>query len=322
MRIVVLDGYTLNPGDLSWEDLASINGVEDFIVYERTRSKRVITRAKDADILFTNKTVLTAEHFEELPNCKYIGIFATGHNVVDVAAAAKKGITVTNVPAYSTLSVAQHVFALLLELCLKIQEHSTAVRAGEWSKSIDFSFRKSTLTEIAGKTLGVIGFGETGRKVAEIAYTFDMNVLAYKPNPDTSYSHENFSWVTFDEILAQSDILSLHCPLKEDNHGMIDKNALAKMKPSAFLINTARGGLLVEQDVADALNSHKLAGAALDVLAAEPPPEDNPLLTAQNCIITPHIAWATKEARIRLMNAVVQNLKNFLEGNPTNVVSK
>ncbi|MCL2015687.1 MAG: D-2-hydroxyacid dehydrogenase [Defluviitaleaceae bacterium] len=320
MKIVVLDGYTLNPGDLSWDGLKNL--ATDFTVYERTAPSEVVARSAGADVLFTNKTVLTAEHFDALPTVKYVGIFATGYNVVDTAAAAKKGVTVTNVPAYSTYSVAQHAFALLLELCLHPQEHSEAVRAGEWAKSIDFSFRKYPLIELQGKTLGIIGFGEIGRKMAEIAYTFGLNVLAYKPNPDANYKHPDFAWVTFDEILEQSDILTLHCPLTPDSQGMINKSALAKMKSSAFLINTARGGLLVEQDVADALNNDKLAGAGLDVLSTEPPAHDNPLLTAKNCIITPHIAWASKEARLRLMVAVIQNLNQFLNGTPINVVSK
>ena len=317
MKIVVLDGYTLNPGDLSWSALEQIG---DLTVYDRTPADQIIARSKGADILFTNKTPLMEASLAELAGLKYIGILATGYNVVDIEAAAKRGITVTNVPGYSTPSVAQLTFALLLELCNHVQAHSDAVREGEWTKSVDFSFWKYPILELQGKTMGIIGFGQIGRKVAEIAYAFGLNVIGHSRTIDKQYAHTHFKWTGLDALLQESDIVSLHCPLFPENEGMMNKHTLSKMKQTAFFLNTARGGLIVEEDLADALNNGGIAGAGLDVLSVEPPLTDNPLLTAKNCIMTPHIAWASKESRSRLMDIVVDNLRRFLDHDPINVV--
>jgi len=319
MRIVVLDGYALNPGDLSWDGLEKIG---DVTVYERTAVESIIERAAGAEIVFTNKTPLSAETIAKLPGLKYIGVLATGYNVVDVKAAAQHGVVVTNIPTYGTYSVAQMVFALLLELCHHIQRHSDSVKAGDWSRSSDFCYWNYPLVELAGKTMGIIGFGRIGRQVANIAATLGMNVLAadsFKGNPPAL---ENFRWAEIPELLQKSDVVSLHCPLFPETQGLINKNTLSMMKESAFLINTSRGPLIVEEDLAEVLNTGKIAGAGLDVLSVEPPKSDNPLLSAKNCLITPHIAWATKEARARLMDTAVKNLKAFVEGYTVNVVKK
>jgi len=318
MKIVILDGHATNPGDLSWVGLEELG---DVTVYERTPSDLIIQRSKYASILLTNKTVLGEDEFSQLPNLRYVGILATGYNTVDIMAAKDRGIIVTNIPAYSTDSVAQMVFALILELCFHVQEHSNAVYAGEWAASKDFSFWKYPLIELAGKTLGIVGFGRIGRKTAEIAYAFGMNVIGYGIRPDLSYTHSNFKWATMDELLPESDFVSLHCPLFPETKGIINKTQLAKMKKSAFLINTSRGPLVVEEDLCEALNNDRIAGAAVDVLSVEPPKEGNPLLSAKNCIITPHIAWATTEARGRLISIAVDNVRHFQEKNPINVVN-
>jgi glycerate dehydrogenase len=318
MKIVVLDGYTLNPGDLSWEELAKIG---ELTIYDRTPPDQIIPRAGGAEIILTNKTVLAEDSLSRLPDVKYIGLLATGYNTVDVAFAAKHGITVTNVPAYSTPSVAQLTFALLLEICNHVQIHSDTVRNGEWSAAKDFSYWKFPLIELSGKTMGIIGFGQIGSKVAEIAYAFGLNVIAHTLSPDEGYSHDNFKWSGLDGLLAESDIVSLHCPLFPETQEMVNASFLGKMKQTALLLNTSRGGLVNDQHLADALNSGRIAGAGLDVISTEPPSADNPLLTAKNCIITPHIAWASKESRSRLMDAIVENLKCFLAKAPINVVS-
>jgi len=319
MKIVILDGYATNPGDLSW---AALEQLGDVAVYERTPPESVVERAKEAEIVLTNKTLLGEREFSQLPNLKYVGILATGYNTVDIVAAKKRGIPVTNIPAYSTDSVAQMVFALILELCTHVQEHSNAVHAGEWEASIDFSFWKYPLIELAGKTLGIIGFGRIGRKTAQIAYAFGMNVIGYGRNPDPAYTHSNFKWASMDELLQESDFVSLHCPLFTETEGIINKERLSKMKKSAFLINTSRGPLVIEDDLREALEGGVIAGAALDVLSAEPPRGGNPLIGAKNCIITPHIAWATKEARGRLINIAVENVRKYLCGSPVNVVNQ
>ena len=317
MKIVVLDGYTLNPGDLSWDALKDLG---DVTIHDYTPADQIVARAQDAEILFTNKTPLTAATLAQLDKLTYIGVLATGYNVVDVKAAAARGVAVTNIPTYGTSSVAQMVFALLLELCHHVQLHSDAVRGGEWSASRDFCFWKTPLVELQGKTIGIVGFGRIGRQVAKIADAFGMRVLAQDkfqgPAPDLA----DFRWAELDELLAQSDVVSLHCPLFPDTAGLINQETLARMKPSTFLINTSRGGLIVDQDLSDALNRNQIAGAALDVLSVEPPPADNPLLKAKNILVTPHISWATAEARARLMGIAVDNLKAYLAGKPVNVI--
>jgi glycerate dehydrogenase len=318
MKIVVLDGYTLNPGDLSWDELAK-NGA--LSVYDRTPTDRIVERIGDAEIVFTNKTPLTKRIFQNTPRLRFIGVLATGYNVVDIAAAREYGITVTNIPTYGTTAVAQFTFALLLELCHHVGDHAAAVRDGAWAKSGDFCFWKYPLIELAGKTMGVIGFGRIGQAVAKIAQTFGMTVLAYDNCPDTRLETEKLKYTELNGMLAKADVISLHCPLFEDTKGMINSKTIALMKESAMLINTSRGPLVEEADLAVALNSGKLAGAAVDVMSTEPIRDDNPLLTAKNCIITPHIAWAPKESRLRLMRIAVDNLKAFLKGIPQNIVN-
>jgi len=317
MKIVVLDGYTLNPGDLSWDGLKDLG---DVTIHDYTPADQIVARAQDAEILFTNKTPLTAATLAQLDKLTYIGVLATGYNVVDVKAAAARGVAVTNIPTYGTSSVAQMVFALLLELCHHVQLHSDAVRGGEWSASRDFCFWKTPLVELQGKTIGIVGFGRIGRQVAKIADAFGMRVLAQDKFQGPAPELADFRWAELDELLAQSDVVSLHCPLFPDTAGLINQETLARMKPSAFLINTSRGGLIVDQDLSDALNRNQIAGAALDVLSVEPPPADNPLLKAKNILVTPHISWATAEARARLMGIAVDNLKAYLAGKPVNVI--
>lgn len=317
MKIVVLDGYALNPGDMSWEGLKHLGEVT---VYDRTPPHLVLERAQGAEVLLTNKTLLMADTLAELPHLKYIGVLATGYNVVDLSKAKELGITVTNVPAYSTESVAEMTFALLLELCLFAQRHSDAVHAGAWANSKDFCFWNHPLTELHGKTLGIVGFGHIGRRVAEIALAFGMKVVAYSRTVKTDFVRENFSFVSLGELLSTSDVVTLHCPLTEQTQKLINRETLAQMKPTALLLNTGRGGLLDEEAVADALNGGRLAGLGADVLTEEPANPENPLLTAKNCIITPHIAWATREARGRLMQVATENVKAFLEGRPQNTV--
>ena len=318
MKIVVLDGCTLNPGDLSWDRCRRLG---DFTVYEHTPFELIEERAKDAEILLTNKTPLGDEMLRKLPRLKYIGVLATGYNVVDINEAKRLGITVTNIPDYSTKSVAQMTFALILELCHHVQEHSIAVKAGDWTKSRDFCFWNYPLIELEGKTLGIIGFGRIGQQVADIAESFGMRVVGFSRHQNDQSQRKNFRWAELDELFVESDIVSLHCPLFPETKGMINNTTLSKMKKNAFLINTSRGPLIEEQDLADALNNGVIAGAGLDVLSSEPPTEDNPILTAKNCIITPHIAWATKEARTRLMNIATDNLIAYLNGQQVNVIN-
>lgn len=319
MKIVVLDGYTLNPGDLRWSRLEQLG---DLKVYDRTPADLVYDRTKEATIVFTNKVPVSAEVIHKLSSLKYIGVLATGYNIVDIEAAKQKGIVVTNVPGYSTASVAQLTFALLLELCLHVQRHSDAVLEGKWSHSKDFCFWDYPLVELAGKTIGIIGFGTIGKQVADIATAFGMKVLG-QSRTQTDQSHRNnFKWASLDELLQSSDVVSIHCPLTPETKGLINKDSLQKMKDSAFLINTSRGPIVVDQDLADALNNNVISGAGIDVLPVEPPPADNPLFKTKNCLITPHIGWATKEARVRLMDSVVNNISAFLSGNPVNVVNK
>jgi len=317
MKIVVLDGYTLNPGDLSWDELKKIG---DVIVYDRTPVDKIVERAIGADIIFTNKTPLNKEVINQLAELKYIGVLATGYNVVDTEAAKSNGIIVTNIPGYGTDSVAQLTFALLLELCHHVQYHSDSVMQGRWSQSIDFCFWNYPLMELAGKTMGIIGFGSIGRKVADIATAFGMNIIG-NDKFETDQSHrKNFRWADVNQLLEQSDVVSIHCPLFPETKGLINKERLTLMKKTAFLLNTSRGPVIVDEDLAEALNKDTIAGAGIDVLSVEPPSKNNPLFSAKNCIITPHIAWATKEARMRLMNIAVNNLVAFINGIPVNVV--
>ena len=319
MKIVVLDGYSLNPGDLSWEALEKMGALT---VHNRTAAHEVVPRAQGADIIFTNKTPVTEEAIEQLPALKYIGVLATGYNIVDTEAASKKEILVANVPGYGTASVVQLSFALLLELCLHVQKHSDAVRDGKWARSADFCFWDFPLMELAGKTMGIIGFGHIGQQVANVATAFGMNVIGNSRHQTDQSVRKNFIWANLDELLQQSDVVSIHCPLLPETKGLINKERLQQMKSTAFLLNTSRGPIVVEKDLADALNNNIIAGAGIDVLSVEPPSADNPLFTAKNCIITPHIAWATKEARERLMQTTISNLAAFIAGKPVNIVNK
>jgi len=318
MNIVVLDGYTLNPGDLSWkplEDLASVT------IYDRTEESLIPTRAAGAELVLTNKTPVRSCTLRQLPRLRYIGVSATGYNIVDLEAARELGITVTNVPTYGTASVAQFTFALLLELCHQVKLHGDLVMLGEWSRSPDWCFWRGPLVELSGKVMGLVGLGRIGRQVARIAEAMGMQVIFTGGGRSHDTVVNQATRVGLEELLSRADVVSLHCPLVPDTQGMIHARRLQLMKPSAFLINTSRGLLVVEQDLADALNAGSLAGAALDALSQEPPGKDNPLLRARNCLITPHIAWATREARGRLMDIAVRNVAAFLQGKPQNVVS-
>jgi len=316
MRIVVLDGYTLNPGDLSWEGLRALG---ECVIHDRTAPEQVLARAAGAEILLTNKVVLDRERIARLPTLRYIGVLATGTNVVDLAAARARGIPVTNVPDYGTPAVAQMTFALLLELTHHVGHHAAAVRAGRWTASPDFCWWDFPLVELAGRTMGIVGFGRIGRAVGEIARAFGMNLLAHDPAAGPAPAGVRF--VDLETLLRQSDVVSLHCPLTPATEHLVNARRLAMMKPTAFLLNTGRGPLVDEAALSEALNAGRLAGAGLDVLAVEPPPADNPLLQARNCLITPHIAWATGAARARLMQTAVDNVRGFLAGEPQNVVN-
>lgn len=317
MKIVVLDGYTLNPGDLSWDGFRNLG---DVTIYDRTDSTETYERSKDAEIVITNKTIIDKKLIDKLTKLKYIGVLATGYNVVDVSAAKKKNVIVTNIPAYGTDSVAQMIFALILDITNHVSSHNAAVRQGAWSKSKDFCFWNKPIIELSGKTIGIIGFGAIGRKVADIAQVFDMNVIAYSRTITDESKRKNFKWVSLNSIFEESDFLSLNCPLNNATKGIINRDTLNKMKKNAILINASRGPLIVEEHLAEALNKGTISAAGLDVLSEEPPSKDNPLIKAKNCVLTPHIAWAAKEARMRLMNIAVSNLKAFLNGNPENIV--
>ena len=317
MKIVVLDGHTLNPGDLSWKELEALG---DCTVHDRTEADRTLERAAGADVLLTNKTVLSAAILDQLPGCKYIGVLATGYNIVDIEAAARNHIVVTNVPTYAAQSVAQMVFAHALNLTQHVAHHSRTVREGQWAKSPDFCYWDYPLMELAGKTMGVIGLGRIGRATARLARAFGMNVIGYDSNPEACAAAE-CAPVDLDEIFTSSDIVTLHCPLTDQTEGIVSAERLAMMKPTAFLINTSRGPLVDEAALADALNDGRIAGAGLDVLCIEPPTDDNPLAQAKNCYITPHIAWATREARARLLTTAIENVRTFLGGTPQNIVN-
>ncbi|MBS1852840.1 MAG: D-2-hydroxyacid dehydrogenase [Acidobacteria bacterium] len=317
MKLVVLDGYALNPGDLSWD---SFGQLAHLTVHERTDTPLIVERAAAADLILTNKTPLSSETLASLPRLKYIGVLATGYNVVDVKAAAARRVTVTNVPSYGSSSVAQLTFALILELCNNVGIHDSVVKTGEWSRNPDWCFWLRPQVELYGKVMGIVGFGRIGRAVAKIAEAFGMRLLvANHRNPDLS-GFSNGLVAPLEDVLRQADVVSLHCPLTPQTQNIISREHLALMKPTAFLINTSRGALIMEDDLAESLNSGRLAGAAVDVLSSEPPRPDNPLLRAKNCIVTPHMAWATREARARLMETAVNNLASFLAGQPINVV--
>ena len=319
MKIVILDGYTENPGDLSWEGLEKLG---ELTVYDRTPANEITQRIADADVVYTNKTPISAETIKKCLNLKFIGVLATGYNVVDTAAAKVAGIVVSNIPTYGTDAVAQYTMALLLEMCHHVGEHSNCVKAGEWAKNADWCFWNHPLIELAGKTFGVIGFGRIGQRTAEIARAFGMKILAYDEYPNKALETENCRYVSLDELLTQADVISLHCPLFPSTEGIINKDTITRMKDGVKIINTSRGPLIVEQDLRDALDSGKVGGAAVDVVSVEPIRGDNPLMGAENMIITPHIAWAPKESRQRLMDIAVDNLQHFVDGNPQNVVNK
>ena len=316
MNIIVVDGATLNPGDLTWEGLGAYGSYE---VHPRGTPAETLARCRDAEAVITNKVVFDRAVIAALPKLKYIGVTATGYNIVDVAAATERGIVVTNVPTYGTASVAQMVFALLLELTQHVGHHAATVREGRWAKCDNFCYWDYPLVELAGLTMGIVGCGRIGQATARLADAFGMKVIGYDAFP---FPGGLIAPVTLDELLARSDVVSLHCPLTTETQGLINTARLSLMKPSAFLINTSRGPLVNERDLADALNAGRIAGAGLDVLSAEPPKPDNPLLTAKDCIITPHIAWATRSARRRLMQTSIDNLGAFLAGNPRNVVGR
>ncbi|HCK99814.1 MAG TPA: glycerate dehydrogenase [Candidatus Marinimicrobia bacterium] len=317
MNIVVLDGYCVNPGDLSWTELEKLGNCK---IFDRTEIDQVVERAIDADILLTNKIEITEETLNQLSKLKYIGIMATGFNIVDTETAANRGIPVTNVPAYSTLSVAQAAFAHILNLTHHVGEHSASVRNGEWSKSPYFSYWHFPLMELQDLTLGIIGMGRIGRTLAEIANKFGMKVI-YHDIRETSGLPAEFRRVEIEMLFRESDVVSLHCPLTPETDQIVNSEKLSWMKSSAFLINTSRGQLIDESALAEALNRGEIAGAGLDVLSSEPPPQDNPLLSAKNCYITPHFAWATKAARIRLLQTSIDNIRAFLQNSPINVVN-
>lgn len=318
MKIVVLDGHPLSADGISWAALRALGEVE---VYDRSTEQDVLARARGASVLITNKAPVTAGVINQADALRFIGVTATGYDCVDIAAARQRGIPVANVPEYGTLSVAQFVFALLLELCHHVGLHDQAIRSGDWARAQAFSFWKTPLIELAGKVLGVVGFGRIGRRVGELAHAFGMGVLAHDQVRSAQPAYQPFAWVDLDELFAQADVISLHCPLTPETVGLVNQQRLRLVKPGAFLINAARGPLIVEQDLAEALNKGRLAGAAVDVVSHEPIRPDNPLLAARNCLITPHIAWATLEARRRLLDATVSNLASFLNDRPTNVVN-
>lgn len=318
MKIVVLDGYSMNPGDLSWEALEALG---ECTVYDRTAPNEVLERSKDAEVLLTNKTEITSEIIAALPQLKYIGVLATGYNVIDIKVAREKNIVVTNVPSYSTHSVAQMVFAHILNIVQQVKYHSDEVKKGRWANNQDFCFFDTPLTELTGLNIGIIGLGHTGAATARVALGFGMNVYAYTSKSQLQLIPE-FKMKSMDEIFSECDIVSLHCPLTEETQNLVNAKRLATMKSTAILINTGRGQLVNEQDLADALNNGVIYAAGVDVLSSEPPKADNPLLTAKNCFITPHIAWATKASRIRLMDTAVNNLKGFITGKVVNNVVK
>lgn len=317
MKIVMLDAYTTNPGDLSWDFM---NDFGEVTVYERTPSDKILERAKDADIIVTNKTPITKEIIDNLPNLRFIALMSTGYNIVDYMYLKEKGIPVSNIPSYSTDAVAQLVMSFILEIAMNVGLHSQSVKSGDWVNSSDFCYWKTPLTELSGKTMGIFGFGKIGKAVAERAKAFGMNVIAYTPRMHGN-EPDFVKFVSLDEMLKNADVVSMHCPLTPETEGIVDKEFISKMKCGAYFINTSRGTVVNEQALADALNSDKLGGAGLDVLSTEPPKADNPLLSAKNCFITPHIAWAAFETRERLVGILKENIQAFINGKPQNVIN-
>lgn len=318
MKIVVLDGYALNPGDLSWNEMGKLG---ELTVHERTSPNELLERAYDAEVLITNKTLITAANMDALPHLKYIGVLATGYNVIDIEAAKKHQIVVTNIPAYSTSSVAQLVFAHLLNITQRVDYYTKENKKGRWTNNSDFCYWDTNLIELSGKKMGVVGLGNIGQATASIAHAFGMKVYAYT-SKSQSMLPAYIQKIELDELFSVCDVISLHCPLTKETQEMVNAKRIKTMKPTAIIINTGRGALINEKDLADALNNEYIYAAGLDVLSSEPPLPDNPLLSARNCFITPHIAWATVEARSRLMNIAVNNLKNYMEGNVINNVAK
>lgn len=318
MKIVVLDGFAANPGDLNWEGVKALG---ECVIYDRTAPEEVLERAKGAEVVLTNKVVISAEHMAALPDLKYIGVLATGYNIIDIVAAKERGIIVTNIPAYSTPSVGQMVFAHILNITQRVQHYSDEVREGKWTNCPDFCFWDTPLIELLGKKIGLIGLGQTGYNTARIAIGFGMKVWAYSSKSRLQLPPE-IRKAELDQIFRECDIVSLHCPLTESTRELVNAERLALMKPTGIIINTGRGQLVNEQDLADALNSGKIYAAGVDVLSTEPPRADNPLLTAKNCFITPHIAWATSAARERLQVILIENLKAYASGKPVNNVAK
>ena len=318
MNIVVLDGFTMNPGDLSWNELEKLGTLK---VYDRTSPEQLLERAADAEAVLTNKTVLNADALRNMPKLKYVGVLATGYNVVDIAVAKELGIVVTNIPAYSTESVAQMVFAHILNITHSVGRYAEEAHAGVWSRQADFSYTNSPLMELYGKKIGIIGFGNTGSATARIARAFGMEVLVYTSKSQSALPEGMTKAASVEEVFSSSDIVSLHCPLNDKTAEIVNAHHLSLMKESAILINTGRGGLVNENDLAEALKAHRIKAAGLDAMVNEPPMENNPLFGLDNCFITPHIAWATYEARTRLMNQTVMNLKSFIEGKIINNVA-
>jgi glycerate dehydrogenase len=318
MKIVILDGYTINPGDLSW---SALNRYGELTVYDRTLKELIVSRIGDAEAVLTSKCILSAEVLEQCPGVKYIGVLATGYNMVDLSYATEHGILVTNIPTYSTESVAQFTFSLLLEICNRIGVHNESVHAGRWQGSVDFCYSLTPHIELSGKVFGIVGFGSIGRQAAKIAEAFGMQVLITSNYPDPSFETDRIRFASMAELFASSDVISLHCPLTEDNRGFINRHSISEMKDGVILLNTSRGPLILDYDLADALRSGKVSAAGLDVLTTEPPRSGNPLIGLPNCIITPHIAWITKESRIRLINTAVANLDAWQAGASINSVS-
>ncbi len=320
-KIVILDSYSANPGDLSWEPLSTLGKLT---LYDRTPINdvdEIIKRIGDATAVFTNKTPISKPVLRACPDLKFVGVLATGYNVVDIATAKEQGIVVSNVPAYSTPAVSQFTMALLLEICHHIGHHNDQVHNGHWENSMDFCFWDSPLIELSGKTMGIIGYGQIGQSTAKIAQAMGMNILAYSRTRKPELESDTVRYAQLDEVLSESDVISLHCPLFPETQGIINKTSIAKMKDGVIVLNSSRGALIIEEDLADALNAGKIYAAGLDVASCEPINSDSPLLTAKNCIITPHIAWATRESRQRLLNVATDNLAQFQKGTPVNVVN-
>ena len=319
VNIVVTDGYTLNPGDNPWHAVATLGNLT---IYERSMEDEIVARCREAEILVVNKTQIRETALAEISRLKFIAVSATGFDCVDIEAAGKRGIAVSNVPVYGTDSVAQYVFSAILHLWHNIGFHDAAVKAGDWARQPDWSFWQTPLVELREKTIGIIGFGRIGRRVGQLADAFGMRVLAHDPYPDDAPNYLNFAWSSVEDLFAQSDVVTLHAPLTADNHRFVNRHMLERMKESAILINASRGGLIEENDLAEALNKGRLAGAVVDVVSTEPITADNPLLSAKNIAITPHLAWATREARTRLMATTAENIRAFLDGSPQNIVNE